>query len=247
MKSKLFSILFALVLVLSFTSVTAVPAGASPGGTPTIDGTISAGEWDGAAVFVGANYSAYVLNDTEYLYVAFEANCGDNTIPSSMTNIYIYAGDDYAGECWAYSVAGWVGDVGLDYFAIHHIQPPKVKEGKETRPTTAIVSIAPTVMEWQIPLAEFPMGPGEPLAFDFMSYSESCSSWDTAWLYEQGYLASMPDPAAVLDHFTCYEVKEPKDLPKFEARDVLVTDQFGEEVLTVKKPKYLAVPALKEH
>ena len=43
-----------------------------------------------------------------------------------------------------------------------------------------------------------------------------------------------------------YQIKKPKEAPKFEPRDVLVTDQFGEETLTVKKPKYLAVPALKE-
>ena len=33
---------------------------------------------------------------------------------------------------------------------------------------------------------------------------------------------------------------------KHEKREVLVTDQFGEEILEVKKPKYLAVPALKQ-
>ena len=79
-----------------------------------------------------------------------------------------------------------------------------------------------------------------------MSFSEGSSDWGTAWLYEQGYLASMPDPAAVLDHFTCYEVKEPKGLPKFEARDVVVTDQFGEEALTVKKPKLICIPCSKD-
>lgn len=154
---------------------------------PTIDGVISPCEWTCAADFVGSNYNVYVLNDAEYLYVAFEANCGDYTIASSMTNIYTYAGGDYAGECWAHTVAGWVGDVGLDYFTIHHIQPPKVKEGKEARPTTAIVSIASTVMEWRIPLNEFTMDLSDSLAFDFMSYSEGCSDWGTAWLYEQCY------------------------------------------------------------
>ena len=46
-----------------------------------------------------------------------------------------------------------------------------------------------------------------------------------------------------------YEIKVPKvpkGSPKFETQ-VIVTDQFGEETVTVKKPKYLAVPALKEH
>jgi hypothetical protein len=41
-----------------------------------------------------------------------------------------------------------------------------------------------------------------------------------------------------------YEVKKPK--PKVEAPNLIVTDQFGEEDLEVKKLKYLAVPATKE-
>ena len=193
MKTKL-SILIALVLALSFSLVTAVPVSAA--GTPEIDGVISVGEWDGAVEFVGTDYSVYVLNDTEYLYIGFEAQAGDYTIPSSMTNIYIYAGDDYAGECWAYCVNN-AGNLELVHFTTHHIQAPKVKEGREVWPTNAIVSIAPTVMEWQIPLAEFPMGPGDPLAFDFMSFSEGSSAWATAWLYEQEYTLAPPPPIEV--------------------------------------------------
>ena len=158
---------------------------------PTIDGVIGSGEW-GEVDFSGTDYGVYLLNDADYLYVAFEATGGDFTIASSMTNIYIYAGDDYAGECWAYCVAGWVGDIGLDYFTIHHIQPTKVKLGKVPLTTNAEVSISTTVMEWKIPLSEFPMNPGDTIAFDFMSFSEGSSSWSTAWLYEQYYTLELP-------------------------------------------------------
>jgi len=185
---KLVSILLTVAVAVS---LFVVPAVASGDGAPTIDGVLGADEW-GSPNFFGSNYNVYVFNDTDYLYVAFEANCGNYTIASSMTNIYIYRGTDYAGECWAYTVAGWVGDVGLDHFTTHHIQPPKVKEGKEAWPTSAIVSIAPTVMEWRIPLSELPMSPGDPIAFDFMSYSEGCSTWPTAWLYEQYYTLVSP-------------------------------------------------------
>jgi len=150
---------------------------------PTIDGVIDAGEW-GESDFSGSDYDVYVLNDEEYLYVAFEAKGGDFTIASSMTNIYTYAGDDYAGECWAYCV-NHAGDLELVHFTTHHIQAPKVKEGREVWPTTAIVAISTTVMEWKIPLTEFTMDIGDTIAFDFMSYSEGMSGWDTAWLYEQ--------------------------------------------------------------
>jgi hypothetical protein len=202
MKKRIFGVLFTFVLLLSL--VMAVPVGAA--GTPTIDGVLGVDEWgspDFSNFYDGyLLYNVYVLDDDQYLYVAFEAGGGDFTIASSMTNIYTYAGGDYAGECWAYSVAGWVGDVGLDYFTIHHIQPPKVKEGKEARSTTAIVGIAPTVMEWRIPLAEIPSSPGSSLAFDFMAFIEGWSnnhgSWDAAWLYEQEYTLSLPTKADIL-------------------------------------------------
>ena len=205
MKKRIFSILFAMVLLLTLGLVVASPAAANED-MPVIDGVLGVDEWGSpefSKYYEGSLlYNVYALNDDQYLYIAFEAGGGDFTIASSMTNIYIYAGDDYAGECWAYTVAGWLGDVGLDYFTIHHIQPPKVKEGKEERTTTAIVGISSTVMEWRIPLDEFPMGPGESLAFDFMAFIEGWSnthgSWAEAWLYEQEYTLALPTKADIL-------------------------------------------------
>ena len=76
---------------------------------------------------------------------------------------------------------------------------------------------------------------------DTVSDNVSFDPWLKA---EEGDIC--PPPWFVFNHFKCYAVKEPKGLPKFEPLEVFVTDQFGEETLTVKKPKYLAVPALKE-
>jgi len=161
--------------------------------TPNIDGVISAGEW-GALTFRGYDYNVYVLNDVSFLYVAFEADGGDFILYPGMTNIYIYLGTDYAVECWAYSVLGSDGTPGLDHFTIHHIQSPKVKEGKESRTTAAQVAIATTVMEWKIPFNELwsSLSLGESMAFDFLSYSEGMSGWDTAWMYEQYYTLAQP-------------------------------------------------------
>ena len=194
MKKRIFSVLLTLVMLLTLGLVTAAPVGAgAPGwvaGAPEIDGIIDDGEWDGATASTSGSgiYTVFTLNDSEYLYVAFEAVGGDYTIASSMTNIYIYVGDDWGGECWAYTAGAPGQDVGLTYFTTHHIPDPKVKEGLESRSTTAIVEVSTLVAEWQIPLAEFPMGPGDPLAFDFLSYSEGVSGWND-WIFEQEYWA----------------------------------------------------------
>jgi hypothetical protein len=197
MKAKAMTTMMITLFLASI--ITALPASAGYG-TPTIDGVIDEGEW-GEPTFSNHYdgdllYNIYVLNDEDFLYVAFEAGGGDFTIASSMTNIYIYGGTDYAGECWAYCVAGWVGVTELVHFTIHHIQPPKVKEGREVWSTVAVVDIEPTVMEWKIPLGELPMILGELIAFDFMSFSEGWSnihgSWSAAWLYEQYYTLAPP-------------------------------------------------------
>lgn len=71
MKRK-FSIFFALVLVLSFSLVTAVPVNAAS--PPTIDGVINAGEWDEAEVIpvAGGMGTVSVIAYTDYMYVLFD-------------------------------------------------------------------------------------------------------------------------------------------------------------------------------
>ena len=162
---------------------------------PIIDGDIGRGEWDGAVVFVGAVYRVHVLSDTDYLYICFEATEHDFHFFSGRTDIYIYAGDAYAGECWAYCVDNTVVTTGrcpagpdLVHFTTCHMQPPIVEMGVEVWSTDAIVSMAPAVVEWRIPFADFPMSPGDPLVFDFMPFSPShISEGSSAWLYEQEY------------------------------------------------------------
>jgi len=94
---KIFSVLFALVLVLSFSLVTAVPAGAVVSGAPTIDGLISTGEWDGAVEIDVAEEMGTVklLASTDYLYMLFvgndptDAREGENTYGNDKLSINI--------------------------------------------------------------------------------------------------------------------------------------------------------------
>jgi len=79
MKRKGFSILFALVLVLSLGLVMAVPTTANA--TPVIDGVISSGEWGayylGTSVTTwqgGMSVDVYGFADSTYLYAAYEAD-----------------------------------------------------------------------------------------------------------------------------------------------------------------------------
>jgi len=60
-------------------------------------------------------------------------------------------------------------------------------------------------------------------------------------LYSQ---APVPEPSTILDHFLSYKVRRTKGTPKFEKREVTLTDQFESGVLfEVKKPKELYNPA----
>ncbi len=70
-KKKLVSVGLALVLALSLSLVTAVPALAD---APAINGTIGEGEWDGATVIdiIGGMGTVSVIAESGYLYVLFE-------------------------------------------------------------------------------------------------------------------------------------------------------------------------------
>ena len=56
-------------------------------------------------------------------------------------------------------------------------------------------------------------------------------------------IPDMPNPITI-NHYKCYDVKETEDTPKFEKREVTLSDpNFGEtKVFEVKKPKHLCVP-----
>jgi len=80
---KILSVALALVLVLSFSLVAAVPAAAIVAGPPTIDGVISTGEWDGTLWFdetldntftnpASMPVQIYMTNDADNLYVALD-------------------------------------------------------------------------------------------------------------------------------------------------------------------------------
>jgi len=108
MKRKIFSVLIALVLVLSFSLVTAVPAAASE--TPTIDGILEEGEWDAYFWFTdnskgpGTGYedddepifTGYLTFDAENLYLAFDVE--DNTPDTNRDFLYVTIDIPPAGE-----------------------------------------------------------------------------------------------------------------------------------------------------
>jgi len=87
--------LFTLVLVLSLSLVTAVPAAAV--GPPTIDGVITSGEWTGATVIPVANSmgTVYAIAHADYLYVLFDvvdstdARLGENLIGNDKISMNI--------------------------------------------------------------------------------------------------------------------------------------------------------------
>lgn len=60
-------------------------------------------------------------------------------------------------------------------------------------------------------------------------------------------IPDMPNPITI-NHYKCYDVKVTEDTPKFEKREVTLSDpNFGEtKVFEVKKPKHLCVPVDKE-
>lgn len=107
MKRKIFSIFFALVLVCSFSLVTAMPAGAAD--TPTIDGVIDTGEWDahylGTSVTGssgGMSVDVYGFADDTYLYAAYVADISQPGW-ATTTSMGISANPTY----WTPSTTKW--------------------------------------------------------------------------------------------------------------------------------------------
>ncbi|MBA7569753.1 hypothetical protein ES708_11494 [subsurface metagenome] len=190
MKKKIFSILFALVLVLSFSLATAVPVVASE--TPTINGVLGEGEW-GAPAFGSDYFDVYVLNDTEYLYVAFET-LGGTYLPTGggdvgMMNLYVM--NPVTEECWAYC---WIHRTpGL--IELKYTDPPNPQE---TLVTGANFGVTATAFELRVPLSELEsINPGDTINFHFMSYAQGLTDWDTCWLYNQEYTLAPPPPILV--------------------------------------------------
>ena len=190
MKRKIFSILFALVLVLSFSLVTAVPAGASE--TPTIDGVLGEGEW-GVPAFESDYFDVYMLNDTEYLYVAFET-LGGTYLPIGagdvgMMNLYVM--NPVTWECWAYC---WIHRT-PDLIELKYTYPPNPTE---TLDTDADFGVTATVFELQIPLSELEsINLGDVINFHFLSYAQGWTDWTTCWLFDQAYTLALPPPQEV--------------------------------------------------
>lgn len=169
MRKKIFSIFFALVLVLSFSLVTAVPVSAA--GPPTIDGVIDAEEWAGATLIpvVSNMGTVSVIAFPDCLYVLFEvldstdARLGQNLHGNDQTSININPTD---GALWGMpcdiifqmgadpnawggtssgQTDGWETDWRID-----GIQQGSLPGDLETK---TLYSGGVRISEWKIPLA----------------------------------------------------------------------------------------------
>jgi len=181
--SKFLGVGLALVLVLSFGLVTAVPAAAS--GTPTIDGVIDTGEWDGAVEIPVKDEMGTVklLASTEYLYVLFDvidttdAREGENLVGNDKIGLNINPTD---GGPWGkpYDI---VFQTGADPDAFTTTVPSGISSGMsdgwytewvvegvqydlpEDLETMTLYSGTKRISEWKVPLATIAPAMGDTL------------------------------------------------------------------------------------
>jgi len=171
--------------------VTAAPAAADD--TPTIDGVLDGGEW-GDPAFGSDYFDVYVLNDAEYLYVAFETK-GGTYLPTGggdVGMINVYTMNPGTQECWAYC---WIHRT-PDLIELKYTYP---LDPTQTLDTDADFGVTATVFELQIPLSELEsINLGDVINFHFLSFAEGWTDWTTCWLFDQEYTLAPPTKADVL-------------------------------------------------
>ena len=176
-------IIIAMLLALSFSLVTAVPVSAA--GTPTIDGVIDAGEWDGALEIPVASSMGTVklLASTDYLYVLFDvidttdARLGQNLVGNDKIGLNINPTD---GGPWGkpYDI---VFQTGADPAAFTTTTPPGISSGMsdgwytewvvegvqydlpEDLETMTLYGGGTRISEWKVPLATIDPSMGDTL------------------------------------------------------------------------------------
>ena len=164
MKRKYISILFALVLAVSLALVPAMVS-ANPDGEcwPSIDGTLSAGEWDQAAAFPlvwiqegGSVYTAYATNDNQFMYVAFNYPIA---VGSDFASFNTYKQDTFEPETInAPCVTPW----GPVWDTIVDEDDDGVPETWHREDPTARYQYAVNeATEMKVPLAELGLAPGD--------------------------------------------------------------------------------------
>jgi len=65
----------------------------------------------------------------------------------------------------------------------------------------------------------------------------------SAWLIPHHFVARATQTGSLLDHFLGYEVERARHAPRFEPRDVILTDEFVTGTFEVKKAEQLQNPA----
>lgn len=171
MKKKIFSVLLALVLVLSFSLVTAVPVGAQEGNI-TIDGVLSDGEWDdhfwftdneGNEYFGGVpEFTYYKTNDDQYLYIATVVN---DPTPLAEANDEIFLAFRDSESNHHEFRKGYTADpeqYGKYYHEPYDYHSLPLPEGVEFGWGTDDSHV---YYEWKIPLELLDINPGETIKY----------------------------------------------------------------------------------
>jgi len=216
MKRKIFSILFTLVLVLSFSLVTAVPAGASPDPTTlevvprtlpeiTLDGVIGVEEWAGATTFdLDSAYTAYVMTDDYFIYVAFDYPV---TTGSDFASFNTYKEGTFDPETIN---APCVSEWGPVWDKIEDIDPADGVPETWSRedPSTRYDYAVDTATEMKVSLAELGLEPGDAIKTIFVLnhhvtgahvYPDGAASFDLS-TYEDGTLPTYATIQGAIDY-----------------------------------------------
>jgi hypothetical protein len=178
-KKKIFGIMLALVLVLSFSLMPSVPVSAA--GIPTVDAVIGAGEWDGAVEIPVASGMGTVklLASTDYLYVLFEvldstdARLGQNLKGNDQTGLNINPTDGapWGLPCdiifqtgadptaWGGTSSGQTDGWETDW-KVNGVQQMSLPPGLETM---TLYSGGVRISEWKVPLASIAPSQGDSL------------------------------------------------------------------------------------
>jgi len=177
-KKKL-SILIALVMAIS---LCLSPVVVSAADAPAIDGVLSEGEW-GEPTFVNEGwFNIYVMDDYDYIYVAFESLGGiyHPTGEGDVGMMNLYINNPNTPETWAYC---WVHRT-PDLLALYHSDPVRHDD-----PTVAEFVAASTVFELKIPISELSSirsGAGATITLSFLSYAQEWNDWNNCWLPSLG-------------------------------------------------------------
>ena len=175
---KLLAVSVIVMALLTLSMLTAVSR-ASP--QITIDGVISAGEWDGATKFSLNTYTAYITNDWEFMYVAFDHVTVNGFVSFNTYKTGAFTPEEITAPCVASYGPCWdtIIDVDDDGF--------EWSEWSREDSTTRYIYSENTATEIKVPLTELRLAPGDDIKTLFVLVDHPDS-----YVYPEG--ASAIDP-----------------------------------------------------